>query len=115
MVRKITGMFIAVALFFGLALNAAASPITSAPVNNMYTQNNGATANVEPDIFPGVVAAVAVGAKAAAAGAKAVAGTQFVQGVAAGVAANFVYDGIRGGIFSDDQTLDTPAEVIFDY
>ena len=45
MVRKITGMFVTLILFFGLTLNAAAAPITSTPVNNMYTQSHSVMAD----------------------------------------------------------------------
>ena len=53
MVRKIIGMVVALALFFGLTLNAAAAPVSSTPVNNIYTQSHGAMADNEMDVLPG--------------------------------------------------------------
>jgi hypothetical protein len=62
MIRKIIATIVAGAMFFNLTLSAAASPLSTEPVSNTYTQSAGAKAEPQPDFFPAVViAAAAVG------------------------------------------------------
>jgi hypothetical protein len=72
MIRKIIATVVAGSMFFGLTLNAAASPLSTESVSNTYTQSAGAKAEPQPDFFPAVVAVAAV---------------SFVAGYAAGQAA----------------------------
>jgi hypothetical protein len=58
MIRKIIATVVAGSMFFGLTLNAAASPLETHSLSNAYTQGAGAEAAPQPDFFPAVVAAV---------------------------------------------------------
>jgi hypothetical protein len=73
MIRKIIATLVAGSMFFGMTLNAAASPLDTEAVSNAYTQGTGAQAAPEPDAVPALAVA-------------------FVVGVAAGVAGNALYD-----------------------
>ncbi|NOK57403.1 MAG: hypothetical protein GFH27_549309n138 [Chloroflexi bacterium AL-W] len=57
MVRKLIATFVAIGLCFSMTLGAAASPLSSAPERNLYTQSAGPEAGPEPDNVAGMVVA----------------------------------------------------------
>lgn len=102
MLRKSLSLLLVMSLFFTLVLNAAAAPITAAPgaVSNMFTEGNGAAAEIAPEAVPAMAGA-------------------FLLGVAAGVVSNAVYDYAkhRAWVWSTEEqaALDGRADLAFDY
>ena len=66
MVRKLIAVFIAIGLCLSMTLGASASPLSTAPEHNMYTQSIGPEANPQPEDVPLAAALVGVVATAAA-------------------------------------------------
>ena len=110
MVRKITGMVVALTLFFGLTLNAGAAPVSSTPVNNIYTQSYGPMADDDSYAID-VAEDVAVGAVA---GVVARAAYDFGTWAYRSVT-NYFRVQSTGIPRIEEQSLDNRAEIVFDY
>lgn len=106
MARKLVLSLVAIAVFFSFSLGAAASPIEAPATASPYAAASTLARDPSTDVLPAIVVAAKAAAPYVA---------SFAVGIASGIAANFVYDAIRGSQVQEVPTLDPRAELVFDY
>jgi hypothetical protein len=106
MARKLVLSLVAIAVFFSFSLGTAASPIEAPATASPYATASTLARDPGTDFLPFAVAAAKAVAKVAA---------PAVVSFVSSLAANYVYDAIKGSQVQEAPTLDPQAELLFDY